>query len=152
MDLGTYPLQIARALAGREPIIVDAKATEGQPHIDLSMKATLDFGDGLTASISSDMSEGVKRAMWFEVTGERGTVRMENPIHPYRGCRIISPAGEVTNENYPRWSQVTTYDAQLAHLIACLGMGTAPLTNAASAVKQMEAIDAIYIKSGLGPR
>lgn len=152
MDLGTYPLQIARTIAVREPEIISAIATEGQPRIDLSMKAELDFGNGLTATVSSDMSEGVDRAMWFEVTGERGTVRMEDPIHPYRGCRITSPEGDVTNEDHPRWSQVTTYDAQLAHLIASLGMGVTPLTDAVSAVKQMKAIDAIYEKSGLGPR
>lgn len=152
MDLGTYPLQIARTIAKAEPTILSAQATEGRPRIDLSMRTELDFGDGLTAMISCDMSEGVERAMWFEVTGERGTVRMDNPIHPYRGCRITGPNGTTSNEDHPRWSAVTTYDAQLAHLIASLGMGTPPLTDAHSAVKQMQVIDAIYTKSGLGPR
>ncbi|MGB6230727.1 MAG: Gfo/Idh/MocA family oxidoreductase, partial [Litorimonas sp.] len=152
MDLGTYPLQIARTLAGREPVVLDAVAVEGRPRIDLSMRFDLDFGDGLSARLSSDMSEGVAREMWFEATGAGGTVRMDNPVHPYRGCRISGPQGTLTNDDHPRWTEVTTYDAQLAHLIACLGMGTAPLTGGTAAIRQMEAIDAIYEKSGLGPR
>lgn len=152
MDLGTYPLQIARTLAGREPTVISARAIEGQPRIDLFMEAELDFGEGLSATISSDMSEGVTREMWFAATGAGGTVRMENPIHPYRGCQITGPQGIVTNDDYPRWSAVTTYDAQLAQLIACLGMGVTPLTDGRAAVQQMRAIDAIYESSGLGPR
>lgn len=152
MDLGTYPLQIARTVAGREPTVISARATEGHPRVDLSIEAELDFGDGLSGIISSDMSENIKRVNFFEVVGERGSVRFDNPVHPYRGCKITTPDGFVTDEDFPRWSQITTYDAQLAHLITCLGMGGAPLTDARSAVKQMEAIDAIYIKSGLNPR
>ncbi|MGB3454952.1 MAG: Gfo/Idh/MocA family oxidoreductase [Litorimonas sp.] len=152
MDLGTYPLQIARTLAGREPVVARADAVEGRPRVDLRIEAQLDFGEGLAAVISSDMSEGVQRLMMFQVTGTGGTVRMDNPIHPYRGCRITTPDETLTNDDHPRWSAVTTYDAQLAHLILCLSMGTPPLTDAPSAVKQMEAIDAIYEKSGLGPR
>lgn len=152
MDLGTYPLQIARTLAGREPIVRSARATEGQPRIDLFIEAELDFGDGLTATISSDMSEDIERLNFFEVKGAGGTVRMDNPVHPYRGCTITTPQGTVTEADHPRWSVITTYDAQLAHLIGSLGMGVQPLTHAASAVQQMQAIDAIYEASGLGMR
>ena len=152
MDLGTYPLQIARTVAGREPTIVSARAKEGRPRVDLSIQAELDFGNDLTGRISCDMSEDIERENWFEVTGERGTVRYDNPVHPYRGCRITTPSGVSTTEDFPRWKTVSTYDAQLAHLIMCLGMGVTPLTDARSAVKQMEAIDAIYEKSGMTPR
>lgn len=152
MDLGTYPLQIVRTLAGREPTVIRARATEGQPRIDLFMEAELDFGDGLTATISSDMSEGIERLNYFEVIGSGGTVRMDNPVHPYRGCRITGPQGMVTDADHTRWRTITTYDAQLAHLIMSLGMGVQPLTDAASAVQQMRAIDAIYDASGLGQR
>lgn len=152
MDLGTYPLRIARTVAGREPIVLSARATEGHPGVDLSIEAELDFGDGLTGVISSDMSEDIERVNFFEVTGERGTVRYDNPVHPYRGCKITTPDGVATNDDFPRWTQITTYDAQLAHLIMSLGMGVSPLTDARSAVKQMEAIDAIYVKSGMKPR
>ncbi|MEM7730019.1 MAG: Gfo/Idh/MocA family oxidoreductase [Pseudomonadota bacterium] len=152
MDLGTYPLQIARTLAGCEPTVTRAEAVEGRPRVDLRMEAELDFGGGLTALISSDMSDGVQPSILFEATGAGGTVSMDNPVHPYMGCRIVTPDGAITNEDHPRWSEVTTYDAQLAHLILCLSMGTPPLTDAGSAVKQMEAIDAIYDRSGLGAR
>ncbi|MGJ8560161.1 MAG: Gfo/Idh/MocA family protein [Litorimonas sp.] len=152
MDLGTYPLHIARTVAGREPRIVSATAVEGDPRIDLFIEAELDFGDGLTATISSDMREGIERVNYFEVVGAGGTVRFDNPVHPYRGCTITTPDGITTDADHPRWRAVTTYDAQLAHLLASLGMGRPPLTNAPEAVRQMQAIDAIYRASELGPR
>ena len=152
MDLGTYPLQIARTVAGREPTIVRATAIEGNPGIDIAMQTELDFGEGLTAIISCDMRENIERVNFFEVVGEGGTVRMDNPVHPYRGCTITNPNSRITEAEHPRWLTVTTYDAQLAHLITCLGMGIQPVTHAASAVSQMQAIDAVYIKSGLGTR
>jgi len=152
MDLGTYPLQIARTLAGREPRIVSAKAIEGEPKVDLFMEAELDFGEGLTATISSDMREDIERLNYFEAEGAGGTVRYDNPVHAYRGCTITSPNGSVSDADHPRWREITTYDAQLAHLLACLGMGTSPVTDARSAVLQMQAIDAIYEASGLGRR
>ena len=152
MDLGTYPLHIARTLAGREPRVVRAHAMEGKPRIDLAIEAELDFGDGLSAVISSDMSEGIERVNFFEAEGAGGTVRMDNPIHPYRGCRISGPQGGITEADHPRWKDITTYDAQLAHLIGCLSLGTEPLTGRADAVAQMRAIDAVYEASGLGAR
>jgi predicted dehydrogenase len=152
MDLGTYPLQIARTVAGREPRIIRARAIEGEPRIDLFIEAELDFGDGLSATISSDMREDIERVNYFEVVGEGGTVRFDNPVHPYRGCAVTTPNGVTTEADHPRWTAVTTYDAQLAHLLASLGMGMPPLTSATEAVRQMQAIDAIYTASGLGPR
>jgi predicted dehydrogenase len=152
MDLGCYPLHLARTVAGREPIIRSTRALEGKPRIDLFIEAQLDFGDGLSATISSDMSEGIERVNFFEVEGEGGSVRFDNPVHPYRGCVISGPKGSVSDDDYPRWREITTYDAQLAHLILCLSMGTEPLTGRADAVAQMQAIDAIYQASGLGPR
>jgi len=152
MDLGTYPLHIARTVAGRKPKIIRARAIEGEPNVDLYMEAELDFGDGLTATISSDMREGIERVNYFEVEGTGGTVRFYNPIHPYRGCLITTPTQTMSDTDHPRWREVTTYDTQLAHLLACLGMGTSPLTDAHSAALQMQAIDAIYEASGLNRR
>lgn len=152
MDLGTYPLQIARTVAGREPTILRASAIEGEPRVDLYLEADLDFGDGLTATISSDMREDIERVNYFEVIGAGGTVRYDNPVHPYRGCKVTTPDGVTTDADIARWQTVTTYDAQLAHLIASLGMGMPALTNAQDAARQMQAIDAIYTATGLGPR
>lgn len=152
MDLGTYPLQIARTVAGREPRIIRAVAVEGEPRIDLFIEAELDFGGGLTATISSDMRDDIERVNYFGTEGAGGSVRFDNPVHPYFGCTLTTPDGITTDADHPRWAAVTTYDAQLAHLLASLGMGMPPLTHAKEAVKQMQAIDAIYTATGLGAR
>ena len=146
-DLGTYPLQIARSVAGVEPTVVASKVVRGDTGVDVAVKAELDFA-GIAATVSCDMREGVERVNVFEVEGERGTVRFDNPVHPYRGCTITAPDGVDTNEGHPRWSEVTTYDAQLAHLLLCLGMGTEPLTSARDAVRHAEAIGAVMAAGG----
>ena len=152
MDLGCYPLHIARTLAGREPVVVRASAVEGPPRVDVRTEAELDFGDGLSAEISCDMRAGVERVNSFEAVGAGGTVRMDNPVHPYRGCTITTPDGVLSNAEHPRWRAIPTYDAQLAHLILCLSMGTEPLTGRSDATAQMRAVDSIYGATGLGPR
>ena len=152
MDLGTYPLMFARRVAGREPSVVSARAVRGPRGVDTAVEAELDFGDGLGAAISCDMREGVARENVVTVTGARGTVRFDNPVHPYRGFRITGPGGTVREADHPRWAALTTYDAQLAHLIMALSLGTPPLTGGAEAVRQMRAIDAVYAASGMGER
>ncbi len=137
-DLGVYPLSIARWAAGREPVVSAAEAVWHKSGVDTRMVAQLDFGGGLTAEVSSDMGEGVARECWFEATGAGGTVRFENPVHPYLGASITGVARE------PCWAEVTTYDAQLAHLIGCLRMGAVPLTGGEEAVAQQRAVDAVY--------
>ena len=152
MDLGTYPLMFARQVAGREPSVVGARAACNPGGVDTALEAELDFGDGLSTRIRCDMRAGVERENVITVTGARGTVRFDNPVHPHRGFRISGPGGDVSEADHPRWTGLTTYDAQLAHLIMALSLGTPPLTGGAEAVRQMRAIDAIYAASGLGAR
>ncbi len=140
-DLGIYPLSVARWAAGREPAVTRAEAVWHETGVDTRMVAQLDFGDGLTAEVSSDMCAGVTREIWFEATGAGGTIRFDNMVHPHLGGTIRGPDGEMTE---PRWAEVATYDAQLGHLIACLRMGGAPLTGGAEAVAQQAAVDAVY--------
>lgn len=152
MDLGCYPLHMARQIAGREPKITAATAIEGNPRVDLQMQADLDFGDGLTAEISCDMRESIERVGFIEAHGEGGMARLDNPVHPYRDFTLTTPSETLTLEDRPDWANITTYDAQLDELWESLRQGAKPVTGGEAAVNQMRAIDAIYDACGLGPR
>ena len=141
-DLGTYPLHIARTVAGVEPTVASRKIVRHAGGVDVAVEARLDF-DGVPALISCDMREGVERVNYFEVEGARGVVRFDNPVHPYRGCTITAPDGVDRTEEHPRWAAVTTYDAQLAHLLLCLGMGTEPATGRADFTAHAAALEAV---------
>ncbi|WP_409432558.1 Gfo/Idh/MocA family protein [Litorimonas sp. RW-G-Af-16] len=149
MDLGCYPLHMARRIAGREPKIVAAKAIEGNPGIDLYLAAQLDFGAGLTAEISCDMHEDIPRLGFIEVRGAGGTVRLDNPVHPYRSCTLHTPSETTSLSDRPDWAAQTTYDWQLSAIVDALTHGTQPPTSGQDAIAQMQAIDEIYRLSGL---
>jgi predicted dehydrogenase len=149
MDLGCYPLHMLRAIAGGEPVIVGATAKIGRPGIDLSMEAELAF-DGVPAQISCDMSDGVDIRAEIEVIGERGSLHVNNPIHPYLGHQLsLTIDGKESQEQVEGRS---TFDHQLQVLVDAIQSGEAVSTGGSDAIANMEAIDAIYIAAGLAPR
>lgn len=151
MDLGCYPLHWARTIARSEPRIASASAETGvDPEVDLAIEADLLFADGVTARIRSSMQEGVERNAAFEARGDKGVIRMINPLHPSIGNAITLEAdGKTSTETIPGGP---TYEYQLDHMLAVMTKGAAPLTGGEDAVANMTAIDAIYEAAGLPPR
>jgi predicted dehydrogenase len=145
MDLGCYPLHALRTLIGAEPVVIGATGvfdeSDSQDGVDTAIRASLQFPNGVAASIGCSMTETTPSA-WLRLEGERGTMEIINFLAPQMGCRFTTTiAGETTV--HPTEGS-TTYAAQLSHLGAVLSGETAPLTGGADAVAQMTAIDAIY--------
>ena len=151
MDLGCYPLHWARSIAGGEPRIVSAKAETGaDPQVDLDMEATLDFDNGVTARIECSMQEGVARNAGFVVRGDKGVLRMFNPMQPHLGHAVTLEAdGDTKTETVPGGP---TYDYQLDHMLDVMTRDAAPLTGGDDAIANMKMIDAIYEAAGLERR
>jgi len=152
LDLGCYPLHMARWLSEREPRVVSASGIKDPGGVDVQMEAELDFGNHLTATISCDMREGIERLCYIDAVGERGTARLDNPVHPYSGFTLTTPDGIGTLDDHPDWADYTTYDAQLDEIWETLRQGAKPVTGGAKAVAQMAAIDAIYDAAGFPAR
>ena len=151
MDLGCYPLHWARVIARGAPHVVSAKAETGvDPQVDLAMEAALDFDNGVTARINCSMQEGVARSAAFVVRGDKGVLRMVNPMQPHLGHAVTLEAdGETKTETVPGGP---TYDYQLEHMLDVMTRGAAPLTGGDDAVANMTAIDAIYEAANLERR
>eukprot|EP00439_Symbiodinium_sp_Y106_P089628 s1_g2164.t1 len=149
MDLGCYPLHMLRHIAGSEPQVIDAKADQGAPGIDLAMAAELQFG-GIPGRISCDMSPGVAIRAEIEVIGQKGRLHVNNPIHPYLGHKLtLVVDGAETIEEIGGNS---TFDHQLDAVVSAIRDGAGLPTGGADAVANMVAIDEIYAIAGLTPR
>lgn len=151
MDLGCYPLHWARMLAASEPAVISASAQTGaHADIDIAMDAELEFQNGISAHISCSMQDGVPTGAEFTVHGDKGKLRMSNPLTPSTGHMISIEANATTTTEIVEGGP--TYEYQLDHMMAVMLKKSTPLTGGQDAVANMTAIDAIYESAGMKPR
>lgn len=170
MDMGVYPLSFVRFVAGSEPTaVISASAIPAKdPRVDRSTTALLAFPDDVTASITCDFALprkwGILPAMpriELRVECERGSVYLYNFVAPfaYHYISVTDAQGKTRTEKmYKRqgrkgqewWS---TYRYQLEAFVDRV-RGRAPdyWMEPEDSIAQMEAVEKIYEKSGLGVR
>lgn len=78
MDVGVYPVNAARLLAG-EPHQVTAQKRVGPTGVDVGFVATLKFPSGVLAHIDSGF--GVPERSRLEIIGSKGTMTINDPWH-----------------------------------------------------------------------
>ena len=146
MDLGCYPLHALRTLLGGEPTIVSAEGAF-EDGVDASLSAELLIA-GVPAKIATSMVSEARGAT-LRIEGESGSLEIVNFIAPQFGCRFT-----LTREGKTEALDVSgpsTYAAQLDHVVAVMEERETPLTGGEDAVRQMEAIDALYAAAGRPP-
>lgn len=151
MDLGCYPIHLARTLMGSEPEVITATArvVDGG-EVDEALEATLQFRGGVSCTIRSSLLEKHENQS-ARITGTLGTIDVDNFVHPQDGNRItLSLESGVVTQEVPR--QPTSYAAQLAAFVAAVRDGVGVITGPADSVANMEVIDAMYRAAGLTPR
>jgi len=139
MDLGCYPLQWARVVAGGEPTVMSAKMrmVEG---VDAETTAQLAFASGALARVSCRMDGDAIQAT-LNVEGSRGALRVINPLAPQMGHVL-----EIQADGADRKEVVegpSTFAAQLEHVVAALLDGAGFPLAEDDPVKSMAAIDAV---------
>jgi predicted dehydrogenase len=150
MDLGCYPLHMIRYFSGLTPRVVSAKAETGPKNIDIAMEVALELAGGVTAKMSCAMKKDSPLRASFVARGDRGELRVTNPIAPHRGHQLIvkTGAGEKT-EMVPG---DTTFTHQLrAFIKAVRGEAKFP-TDGSEGIVNMRVIDDVYRAAGLPPR
>ena len=150
MDLGCYPLHMIRYFSGLTPRVISAKAETGPKNIDIAMDVDLELAGGATAKMTCAMKKDSVINATFMARGERGEIRVTNPIAPQRGHQLIvkTGAGEKT-ETVPG---DTTFTHQLrAFVKAVRGEAKFP-TDGAEGIVNMRVIDDVYRAAGLPPR
>jgi predicted dehydrogenase len=150
MDLGCYPLHMIRYFSGLTPRVISAKAETGPKNIDIAVEVDLELADGVTAQMTCAMKKDSITSASFMARGDRGELRVINPIAPHRGHQLTvkTNAGE-KNETVPG---DTTFTHQLrAFVKAVRGEEKFP-TDGAEGVVNMRVIDDVYRAAGLPPR
>jgi predicted dehydrogenase len=150
MDLGCYPLHMIRYFSGMTPRVIRASAETGPKNIDVAMEVDLELADGVTARMKCSMKKDAVLSASFMARGDRGELKVINPVGPHRGHQLTlkTGAGE-TNETVPG---DTTYTHQLRAFVAALrGDGKFP-TDGADGIVGMRIIDDVYRAAGLPPR
>ncbi|MDJ0749460.1 MAG: Gfo/Idh/MocA family oxidoreductase [Woeseiaceae bacterium] len=144
MDLGCYPVHWVRNAAAEEPDVVSANADWHESGVDVAMEAELQFPLGATASVSCSMSENLpdKLDANLTVTGEEGTLAVDNPLAPHIGHELTLETDRgVVSEQF---GSESTYHYQLRHTVDVIENGATQLTGGADAIGNMRVIDAIY--------
>ncbi len=152
MDLGCYPLQWVRHVAGGEPTVTGATAQQDPQGIDVSLTAELRFDHrgGLPAEIHCSMAAEGDLTFALTAEGRDGTVVVTNPLAPHAGNRIEVTTAEGTEVEKIR--SASTYYHQLVAFADAVGSGIAPPTGGADSIATMTAIDACYRAAGMTPR
>lgn len=122
MDLGVYPLAWLRRIAGEQFAVENASA-DLREGVDASFIADLSFPDGPTARIEASMvSPDIVVRMTVE--GDRGTLKVINPLSPQRGHKLTLINGEGERDEVLEGAP-SSYQAQLSVIAAAL-RGDAP--------------------------
>jgi predicted dehydrogenase len=150
MDTGCYAIHVARTLAGAEPEVVSARMKLSSPNVDRWMAAELRFPAGFSGRVECSLASAKLLAASARVVGDRGELRVTNPIAPHLFHRLVveTKAGRRAE----RVRGQATYTHQLRAFHAAVREGAAFPTTPADGIANMRVIDAIYAKAGLPER
>ncbi|KZW00995.1 NAD(P)-binding protein, partial [Exidia glandulosa HHB12029] len=145
MDMGTYPLSFIRFITDAEPSITSAHAIPAtDPRVDAATFASLVLPEDVTASIECNLAAPPRYGFVPRMVRISMTVKCER--------------GEVTLWNFGapslyHYISVKTYRYELEAFVNKL-RGRVPhhWVEGDDSVAQMEAIEQVYAKSGLGTR
>jgi len=136
--------------SGMTPRVIRATAETGPKNIDIAMDVALELAGGVTARMSCAMKKDSVISATFSARGERGELRVINPIAPQRGHQLtVKTAAGEKNETVPG---DTTFTYQLrAFVKAVRGEAKFP-TDGTEGIINMRVIDDVYRAAGLPPR
>lgn len=146
---------VARARDGLGPIRRVETAMCIPLPIPGDIRYRLDLAGGATGRITCSLLSRRLLAIGARVVGERGELRVFNPVLPqlYHHLRLRTPAGTRTE----RFTREPTYAFQLRafqlRAFHCAATEGVPVpTGPDDAVANMRTIDAVYTAAGLSPR
>ncbi len=88
MDVGCYCINISRLMAGREPVLVQARAAWAPSGVDEQLTAILDFGEGLLAHFDCGFNQEGRQSCIL--SGIDGFLVLQNPFLPGLDKSVIN--------------------------------------------------------------
>lgn len=141
MDLGCYPIHMARTITGEEPRVMEAYASVGPTGVDLAIKATLAFPGGSQAIIDCAMPEAGELEGALIIEGSAGRLTASRPILPHHGgvIAIETPRQQSEETTDAR----STYAYQLEAVARFIRGEEAPFPSLDDSIANASALDAI---------
>jgi len=147
MDIGCYPISWVRHMTNAEPLSIAAEAITGPANVDMYLTTQMQFAGDIKVTTSGDMRPDTEFLAVIEVIGDKGRMRVNNPIAPHLGNNIeLTLNGETRKE---RFSKRPSYSYQLDTFLDAIASPVHLLTGPADAVQQMDVIDRVYQAAGL---
>jgi len=147
MDAGCYTVHMARTFGGATPEVLVAQAKLRDGEIDRAMTAELRFPGGHTGRIHCSMWSSKLLNMSAKVIGDRGELRVINPVMPQFFHRLsVRLTG---SQRVERFARRASYAYQLDAFAAAVLRGEPVKTTPQDAIENMTVIDAIYRAAGL---
>jgi len=147
MDAGCYAVHMVRTFGRGNPEVVAARAKLRDPQVDRAMTAELRFADGHTGRIRCSMWSTRLLQISAHVVGDRGELRVLNPVLPqmFHRLTVKAPSGK----RVERFGRRASYAYQLDAFAGAVLRGEPVKTTPEDAVQNMTVIDAIYRAAGL---
>jgi predicted dehydrogenase len=147
MDAGCYAVHMVRTFGRGNPEVVAARAKLRDPQVDRAMTAELRFGDGHTGRIRCSMWSSRLLQISAHVVGDRGELRVLNPVLPqmFHRLTVKAPGGK----RVERFGRRASYAYQLDAFAGAVLRGEPVKTTPEDAIQNMTVIDAIYRAAGL---
>lgn len=142
MDVGCYCVSVARTLAGREPISVEATAQWAGSRVDAQLSGVLRFENDLTADIECSLTD--ERCERYEVVGTNGRLEVPQAFVPGTGdAEIVEATGHGTpvRHHVPGADQ---YRLMVEHFADCVREDAEPRYPISDATANMKVIEAMY--------
>lgn len=150
MDAGCYAVHMARIFGGATPEVISARAKLRDPQVDRAMTAELQYAGGHKGRVRCSMWSSNLLDMSVRVVGDRGELRVINPVVPQLFHRVTIRTSEGRRtERFPRRA---SYAYQLDAFAAAVLRGEPVKTTPEDAVENMTVIDAVYRAAGLPVR
>jgi predicted dehydrogenase len=141
MDIGCYPIQLARFIFGEEPVSVHS-AVERDPAMgtDRLTSAVLQFPAGHAVFTCSTQMSPYQKA---HIMGTKGRIEMEIPFNapPDKPSRIfVEIAGTVRTEEFPPCDQYTLQGDEFSRAIGGVGDVPTPLEDSLANMRVVESV------------
>ena len=130
LDVGGYPMSLARLIAGAEPTSIKGSGIVGKSGVDEVAYGLLTFAGGLTAEIACAVTRNMdNRAI---ITGDKGTIEIVDPWVPGRNVGpsdatiITTIDGKAHPETLRSPNQLFSFEAEVASKAIAEGKTQAP--------------------------
>lgn len=139
-DLGCYCINSQRLLVGREPVVVQAAWHKGQSGVDLSVAATMDFGDQVYTQFT--ISYNASRHQYTQVVGVDAIMDIVQPFNPHGKPTsiVITRDGKASKTNFRGENDYRNLAEHFYHVVINKETPSYPLSDAVNTMAVMDAI------------